>query len=94
MAKKKPDHGKHYRFTYKKKLTKKDIKKGFTVIKLDPFRISAIYHPMSFATETALKKILCSGNRGAKDYKQDIEDSICALQRELEIINEDEFNNS
>jgi len=71
------DTGKHYRFEYKG-------------IKLDPFRIAKIYGMESFALMTVLKKILCAGNRGHKDYKADILDCITALQRELEIVEEDE----
>ena len=72
-----PDTGKHYRFKYKG-------------IKLDPFRIAKIYGMESFALMTVLKKILCAGNRGNKDYKADIIDCITALKRELELIEEDE----
>jgi len=72
-----PDTGKHYRFKYKD-------------IKLDPFRIAKIYGMESFALMTVLKKILCAGNRGGKDYKADIIDCITALKRELELIEEDE----
>jgi hypothetical protein len=70
------DAGKHYRFSYKG-------------INLDPFRIAAIYNMKSFAMMTILKKVLCAGNRGHKDYKQDLKDIICAAQRELEMLNED-----
>lgn len=77
QAQQKPeDTGKHYRFEYQG-------------IKLDPFRIAQIYDMKSFALMTVLKKILCAGNRGHKNYKADILDCINALQRELEIIEED-----
>ena len=74
------DAGKHYRFQYKG-------------INLDPFRIAAIYEMKSFAMMTILKKCLCAGNRGHKDYQQDLRDIICAAERELAIIEEDRHVN-
>ena len=71
------DPGEHYRFVYRG-------------IKLDPFRISEIYEMTSFAMMTILKKCLCAGNRGHKDYKQDLLDIISAANRELEIVLENE----
>jgi len=38
---------------------------------------------------TVLKKILVCGARGYKDKEQDIRDSIKALERELELMNEE-----
>ena len=70
------DAGQHYRFHYRN-------------IKLDPFRIASIYNMQSFAMMTILKKCLCAGNRGHKDYEQDLRDIICAAQRELEMVRED-----
>lgn len=74
------DAGKHYRYSYKG-------------INLDPFRIAIIYEMKSFAMMTILKKCLCAGNRGHKDYKQDLRDIICAAERELEIVEEDNPEN-
>ena len=70
------DHGKHYRYEHKG-------------VKLDPFRIAKIYGMQSFAMMTILKKCLCAGDRGHKDYRQDLNDIICAAQRELEMLDED-----
>ena len=83
------DPGQHYRFTYKVPVTIDDAERGLVEVKLDPFRIAAIYGMTSFALMTVLKKILCAGSRGHKDYKQDVQDSINALQREIEMIEED-----
>ena len=71
------DAGKHYRYSYK----------GFNI---DPFRIAYIYKIESFAMMTILKKCLCAGKRGHKDYSQDLRDIISAAERELEIIAEDD----
>lgn len=70
------DPGKHYRFTYKG-------------IKLDPYRIAKIFGMTSPILFTVLKKILVCGNRGYKDYRQDVQDCINALTRELEMLDED-----
>ena len=70
------DTGQHYRYEYKG-------------VKLDPFRIAKIYGLTSFAMQTILKKCLCAGNRGHNDYRQDLEDIICAAQREIEMLDED-----
>ncbi len=70
------DPGKHYRYTYKD-------------INLDPFRIAKIYGMTSFPMQTILKKVLCAGERGHKDYTQDLKDIISAAQRELQMLDED-----
>lgn len=85
----KEDTGAHYRFEHKVNLTQKDIENGFVVVKLDPFRIARIYKMTSFALMTILKKCLCAGNRGHKDYREDLKDIINAADREIEIIKED-----
>ena len=72
------DAGNYYRFTYKGG-------------KLDPFRIAMIYEMNSFAMMTVLKKCLFAGGRGHKSYKQDLLDMKCAIDRELEIIEEDSY---
>lgn len=89
MSKKNKDAGAHYRFTHKVKLTKKDIKSGFVIVKVDPFRIAKIYGMTSFALMTVLKKCLCAGARGYKNHEQDLMDIRSACDRELEIILED-----
>jgi hypothetical protein len=78
--KKKGDAGAHYRYQYKG-------------INIDPFRIAQAYNMTDFAMMTILKKCLCAGNRGHKDFKQDLRDIICAAQRKLQMLEEDESNN-
>jgi len=70
------DAGQHYRYSYRR-------------INLDPFRIAKIYDMKSFAMMTILKKCLCAGERGHKDYKQDLFDIISAAEREIEMMDED-----
>ena len=85
------DAGNHYRFTITQVLTSENISEGSVTINLDPFRIAKIYKMTSFPLQTVLKKILCAGDRGSKSYAQDIKDSLCALERELEMLEEDKL---
>lgn len=75
----KEDAGKHYRFEYKG-------------IKLDPARILMIYNQTDILLGTIVKKALCAGNRGHKDFEQDLKDIICAAERRLEMLEEDKNN--
>jgi hypothetical protein len=72
------DPGKHYRYE-------------LNGIKLDPYRIAKIYAVNDFALQTILKKCLCAGNRGHKDFKQDLKDIVSAAARRLEMLKEDEI---
>jgi len=42
----------------------------------------------------ALKKILCAGNRGYKDEREDIQNIIDTMQRKLEMMVEDEYQSN
>lgn len=75
------DTGSHYRYTYKG-------------IKLDPARICKIYNVQNVLQGAIVKKTLCAGNRGHNDIKDDIKDIITAAQRWLEMIEEDESEES
>lgn len=86
------DAGKHYRFQYQVKVNVPMLINDVLTINLDPFRIAKIYKMKSFAMMTILKKCLCAGERGHKDYKQDLLDIVSAANREIEIIEEDELN--
>lgn len=71
------DAGAHYRFQYKG-------------LNLDPFRICEIYGIGNLAQATIVKKALCTGKRGHKDTRQDLKDIICAVERWLQMLDEDE----
>ena len=73
------DEGQHYRYEYKG-------------IKLDPARICKIYHQSDLLLGAIVKKALCAGKRGQKSFEQDLKDIICAAERRLEMIKEDEAN--
>ena len=70
------DTGKHYRFEYKG-------------IKLDPARVLMIYEQGDPLLGAIVKKALCAGNRGHKDFEQDLKDIICAAERRMEMLKED-----
>lgn len=70
------DPGQHYRYEYKG-------------VKLDPFRIAMVYGITDFGQQTILKKALRMGT-AHKDRQQDLKDIICAAERMLEMMNEDE----
>ena len=72
----KTDAGAHYRYSWQGK-------------QLDPFRICEIYK-CNLPQGTIVKKALCAGERGHKDLVQDLKDIICAAERWLEMIHEDE----
>ena len=80
MAKKKStkvDNGAHYRYEYEG-------------IKLDPARICDVYEVSCLLLGGIVKKALCSGNRGHKDMLTDLEDIICAAERKIEMLKEDQ----
>lgn len=70
------DTGSHYRKFYK----------GFQI---DPARICKIYETNSAMITQIVKKALCCGQRGHKDKLRDLDDIICAANREKEMVLED-----
>lgn len=57
---------------------------------IDVYRVLDLFNVKSHAIGHAVKKLLCSGQRGVKDQKQDIQEAIDSLERELEMIQENE----
>lgn len=70
------DSGKHYRYSYRQ-------------IKLDPYRIIAVYGITHPAHQHALKKLLRAG-KSVKSLRQDVREVQDALTRWLEMLDEDE----
>lgn len=56
---------------------------------IDPYRLYTLYGVNRGAVQQCIKKLLAAGQRGAKDYKQDILEARDALNRELEMLEED-----
>lgn len=55
---------------------------------IDTYRVCELYG-VSGPIENAVKKLLCSGARGAKDQVQDLKEAITSIQRKLEMLEED-----
>jgi hypothetical protein len=49
--------------------------------KVDVYRVLEIFQVTSPAIQHAVKKLLCTGIRGGKDFDQDLEEAIQALTR-------------
>lgn len=56
-----------------------------TVSIVDCYRVLDAFHVTDPATQHAIKKLLCLGLRGHKDYLTDIDDSIESLQKAKEL---------
>lgn len=56
-------------------------KVGDTGLYLDVYDVIAVFDINNPALQHALKKILCTGQRGYKDFEQDTKEAIQALER-------------
>ena len=57
---------------------------------IDVYGILTLFNVTNPCLQHAIKKLLVAGNRGAKDYKKDVQEAIVTLQRSLELL--EEFN--
>ena len=57
--------------------------------KLDIYRILSLYNVTNPCLQHAIKKLLCAGKRGSKNFLQDCNEAILSLQRLLEMQGED-----
>ena len=57
---------------------------------IDVYRVLDLFKVERASVAHAVKKLLCAGNRGAKNYVQDITEARDSLNRELEMLTEDE----
>ena len=80
--------GEHYMNKYQRKLTSPIIKEmdgGLTDIELEVF--IDVYHVLDAypsgcpPIDHAIKKLLCTGRRGAKDWETDLQEAIDSLER-------------
>ena len=58
---------------------------------IDTYRVCELYG-VSGPIENAVKKLLCSGARGAKDQMQDLKEAISSINRKIEMLEEDAAN--
>ena len=57
---------------------------------IDVYRVLVLFGVTNPCLQHAIKKLLCAGQRGAKDKKQDVQEAIASLLRYLEMQTEDE----
>ena len=60
---------------------------------VDVYRVIELFDVKDHAIGHAIKKLLCSGERGAKDKTQDVQEAISSLLRYLEMQTENENEN-
>lgn len=56
---------------------------------LDIYRVCDLWEIKRSAVAHAIKKLLCAGNRGAKDYLKDLEEARDSINREIQMVQED-----
>ena len=56
---------------------------------IDVYRVIELFGVKRAPVQHALKKVLCAGDRGGKDYARDIKEAIDSLQRELDMLAEE-----
>lgn len=65
----------------------KDVSKLKSV---DVYRVLSLFNVRSHAVGHAIKKLLCAGLRGAKDYRQDLLEARASIERELAMMDEEQ----
>ena len=56
---------------------------------VDIYRVLNLFDVRSHAVGHAIKKLLCAGKRGAKDYRQDLLEAKASIDRELAMMDEE-----
>ena len=56
---------------------------------IDVYRVLVLFGVTNPCLQHAVKKLLCAGQRGVKDQKQDVQEAIASLLRYLEMQTED-----
>ena len=56
---------------------------------IDVYRVLDLFGVSNPCIQHAVKKLLCAGQRGIKDQKQDVQEAIASLVRYLEMQTED-----
>jgi hypothetical protein len=69
--------GEHYMNKYQRKLTNP---KGSDIV-IDVYDVLNAFDVSNPATAHAIKKLLCTGSRGAKDWETDLQEAIDSLER-------------
>ena len=61
-----------------------------TLKAVDVYRVLVLFDVKSHPIGHAVKKLLCAGKRGAKDYRQDLIEAKASIERELAMMDEEE----
>ena len=61
-----------------------------TLKAVDVYRVLVLFDVKSHPIGHAIKKLLCAGKRGAKDYRQDLIEAKASIDRELAMMDEEE----
>jgi hypothetical protein len=56
---------------------------------IDVYRVLVLFDVKSHPIGHAIKKLLCAGKRGAKDYRQDLIEAKASIDRELSMMDEE-----
>lgn len=56
---------------------------------VDVYRVLSLFEVTDPALQHAVKKLLCTGKRGAKDQETDLKEAIASVERALEMRKED-----
>ena len=64
----------------------KDVRHLLTIDVYRTIQLFGVEHP---AIQHAVKKLLCAGRRGAKDYERDLREAVDSINRALQMIAED-----
>jgi hypothetical protein len=80
--------GEHYMNKYQRKLTNplfsnwdRDIEQTDPEVTIDVYDVLNAFDVTNPATAHAIKKLLCTGSRGAKDWETDLQEAIDSLER-------------
>lgn len=56
---------------------------------IDVYDVLRLYEVESHPVGHAIKKLLMAGRRGAKDYRQDLQEAVDSIQREIDTLDRD-----
>lgn len=56
---------------------------------LDVYRVLSLFGVVNPCVQHAVKKLLCAGERGAKNYERDLREAVDSINRALQMIAED-----
>ncbi len=84
------DKPKHYQTFWKRRLSQDEIKQGYVLLNVDPYRLAEIYGLGGGAREQVFKKSLRWTTKGGGE-RQVIKEIMQACERRLEILDEDEI---